>query len=1137
MFGTILCILLKGLLLTKIAITLLSKNYVASDNLQEEYVPVCPDLNFTQSLESILNKPTSPRTFVEFYHGFMNKRDNISIIFRWNQPKFMNEVIQGYIVQCWFIENLEKIKICDDKCISATTLEFTLHNSKPNTTYYFQVRTYTKVGVSPYTDLINVSTTHENAIPQLLKISPEHKIFWSNYERDLMILEMNKNNITKIATLKNIVTGLCIDWIARSLYWIEGFDPTYVVKFDLTMWENGIIKYDEIDLEIYNVANLVIQPFMGILYYTAFDWIHSQYEIIQLDLEEKNVQHIQKNASDMCSCPYFDNSKYVHRSIKIDVNANKKVLIYWILTKDTESLLIVTDIYACMCNLILNSTIISDNISFDFLIVDKTNIYISTFYSNRVYILKKRYALLESTENALKYVQMIKVPPITNTDFTPFHIHEFHAFDKSLQSYPPTRCLTPDKNDYDIGQIMVATNNISVNLPEPIPKSGCKKYNLPATLYTIYISDCLDNDTNMFNKFIVQTYERFYEIPNLTPFTEYKLKLAINNFYFDKLSMDPLLSSNIMTIKTNLGKLNAPENITIHVLTPTVTAVQWMPPKKLNCVVVIYEVHWKSFTSMNDTQRNGTEVINMPKRTADGKFFTKIQELLPGETYWIYVRVYPVNFSNFYNDSLSKIVYMYFEPNNITLDDVSVNSLTVSWISNIKPAILCMLDYTKVAIEKWQIVNNIKVENTEKVTHYIGNLQPGTIYKFRLKLRYLEYEEDFIWPSDERFTFSTLGVISSTPEISAKQYYLPLILSLVAIVTVICIYYFYYLYRQRKEGSEQVLSPIMTDIELAILHEIPNKNLQINMLYSPMLQYNWNEYVLNKIKREQITLSKLLDSGAFGMVYQGTVKNLEEPGIKTPVAIKMLKERASSKEKKEFLQEARLMNHFRHKHVLKLLGVCLDKGSALLVLELMETNLLKYLRESRTLEPSDSHALRLQDLLAICEDVARGCCYLQELRFVHRDLACRNCLVSGRNRENRVVKIGDFGLARDVYKDDYYRKEGGGLLPVRWMAPESLATGIFTSKSDVWSFGVLMWEVTSLGEQPYFDKTNFEVMDYVRLGGRLQMPLNCPSLLYQLIMRCWSSANARPKFKLCLESIIALRNSIEDAILNLADIM
>lgn len=164
-------------------------------------------------------------------------------------------------------------------------------------------------------------------------------------------------------------------------------------------------------------------------------------------------------------------------------------------------------------------------------------------------------------------------------------------------------------------------------------------------------------------------------------------------------------------------------------------------------------------------------------------------------------------------------------------------------------------------------------------------------------------------------------------------------------------------------------------------------------------------------------------------MFQGNAKELDGPDTVTPVAIKTLRKGATAQEKSEFLQEARLMSHFRHKHVLRLLGICLDIDPPLLVLELMEAgDLLSYLRASRSLQPTDPYALRLQDLLAMCEDVARGCRYLEELHFVHRDLACRNCLVSTRERENRVVKIGDFGLARDIYKNDYYRKVSNVLL-------------------------------------------------------------------------------------------------------------
>ncbi|XP_029172178.1 BDNF/NT-3 growth factors receptor-like, partial [Nylanderia fulva] len=134
---------------------------------------------------------------------------------------------------------------------------------------------------------------------------------------------------------------------------------------------------------------------------------------------------------------------------------------------------------------------------------------------------------------------------------------------------------------------------------------------------------------------------------------------------------------------------------------------------------------------------------------------------------------------------------------------------------------------------------------------------------------------------------------------------------------------------------------------------------------------------------------------------------------------KNAKKQASSKEKKEFLKEAKLMSHFQHENVLRILGICLNTDSLLLILELIEPgDLLNYLRINGTLQSLDSCALRLKGLLAMCEDVARGCCYLERQQFVHRDLACRNCLISVRNHGNRIVKIG---LARDIYKDHYYR--------------------------------------------------------------------------------------------------------------------
>ncbi|XP_025265264.1 uncharacterized protein LOC105254615 [Camponotus floridanus] len=569
-----------------------------------------------------------------------------------------------------------------------------------------------------------------------------------------MTLKINENNITKIASFHNTLHNLCIDWVARNLYF-SYYDSGYchIVKFDLTMWENGIIKFDEILKARIPINYLNVSPSMGILYYISQFWTRGEdLKMIKTDLDGIIEQIVSINES-------FCHSKFYHyfrdhefNDMIIDNMNNEKPLIYWI----SVHYIFVTDIDISMCNTILHNKNMRDNILFQSMTIDKTNIYILPCILDYdiipyIYVLKKKYASLKSV-NAAEYVEKTIIRRSYEMSY------KIYAFDKSVQPYSPSismRCLTPYEKVYNFEKVNATANSIIVNFPMSAVKSGCKRYNLPTTIYTISVSHCLDNNLNKSEEFNVLTGERYYEIQTLTPFTEYKLKFTLSNVYFDQLSITPF-DSNVISVKTNSGKLNAPENISVLALTPTIAVVHWTPPKKLNCISVTYEVHWKSVILMNGTQQKSKQVINVPKRMADGRFFTKINLSLPVQNYLIYVRVYPINFSDFYNESLNEIVHIPSEPNNITLSGVNINSMNISWISNINSTIFFTLEYKDIAAEKWQTMNYIKMNCNNEITYHVKNLQSGTLYKFRLILRYLEYEENFIWPADERFIFSTL---------------------------------------------------------------------------------------------------------------------------------------------------------------------------------------------------------------------------------------------------------------------------------------------------------------------------------------------------------------------------------------------
>uniref|UniRef100_A0A8C3MQG3 Tyrosine-protein kinase receptor n=1 Tax=Geospiza parvula TaxID=87175 RepID=A0A8C3MQG3_GEOPR len=276
---------------------------------------------------------------------------------------------------------------------------------------------------------------------------------------------------------------------------------------------------------------------------------------------------------------------------------------------------------------------------------------------------------------------------------------------------------------------------------------------------------------------------------------------------------------------------------------------------------------------------------------------------------------------------------------------------------------------------------------------------------------------------------------------------------------------------------------------------------------------------LKEVPRKNISLIRGLGHGAFGEVYEGQVTGIPSDPTPLQVAVKTLPEVCSEQDELDFLMEALIISKFNHQNIVRCIGVSLQALPRFILLELMAGGDLKsFLRETRP-RPNQPSSLSMLDLLHVARDIACGCQYLEENHFIHRDIAARNCLLTCRG-PGRVAKIGDFGMARDIYRASYYRKGGCAMLPVKWMPPEAFMEGIFTSKTDTWSFGVLLWEIFSLGYMPYPSKSNQEVLEFVTNGGRMDPPKNCPGPVYRIMTQCWQhQPEDRPNFAIILERI------------------
>uniref|UniRef100_A0A4W5LVL8 receptor protein-tyrosine kinase n=1 Tax=Hucho hucho TaxID=62062 RepID=A0A4W5LVL8_9TELE len=257
-----------------------------------------------------------------------------------------------------------------------------------------------------------------------------------------------------------------------------------------------------------------------------------------------------------------------------------------------------------------------------------------------------------------------------------------------------------------------------------------------------------------------------------------------------------------------------------------------------------------------------------------------------------------------------------------------------------------------------------------------------------------------------------------------------------------------------------------------------------------------------EIEASRIKLEKIIGSGEFGEVCYGRMRLPGKRDI--PVALKTLKAGYSDKQRREFLAEASIMAQFDHPNIIHLEGVVTRSKPVMIITEYMENGSLdSFLRRH------DGQFTIIQ-LVGVLRGIAAGMTYLADLGYIHRDLAARNILVNS----NLVCKVSDFGLSRVLEDDpDAAYTTSGGKIPIRWTAPEAIAYRKFSSSSDVWSYGVVMWEVMSYGERPYWNLTNRDVIKSVEEGYRLPAPMSCPGALHTLMLDCWQKdRNERPRF-------------------------
>ncbi|XP_078224096.1 ephrin type-A receptor 5 isoform X15 [Callithrix jacchus] len=431
---------------------------------------------------------------------------------------------------------------------------------------------------------------------------------------------------------------------------------------------------------------------------------------------------------------------------------------------------------------------------------------------------------------------------------------------------------------------------------------------------------------------------------------------------------------------------------------------------------------------------------------------------------------------------------------NVKKGKIAKNSISLSWQEPDRPNGI-ILEYEIKYFEKDQETSYTIIKSKETTITAEG-LKPASVYVFQIRARTAAGYGVF----SRRFEFETTPVSVAA---SSDQSQIPIIAVSVTVGVILLAVVIGFLLSGRRCGYSKAKQD--PEEEKMHFHNGHIKLPGVRTYIDPHTYEDPNQAVhefAKEIEASCITIERVIGAGEFGEVCSGRLKL---PGKRElPVAIKTLKVGYTDKQRRDFLGEASIMGQFDHPNIIHLEGVVTKSKPVMIVTEYMENGSL-----DTFLKKNDGQFTVIQ-LVGMLRGIAAGMKYLSDMGYVHRDLAARNILINS----NLVCKVSDFGLSR-VLEDDpeaaYTTR--GGKIPIRWTAPEAIAFRKFTSASDVWSYGIVMWEVVSYGERPYWEMTNQDVIKAVEEGYRLPSPMDCPAALYQLMLDCWQKdRNSRPKF-------------------------